>query len=264
MNNLSAICRKMTKAVAAIRRSRDVDLQARSRLAAATAAYMRGEMRSFAFDEVVDEAMENSTDDALFDVAYQLWLFYDDFVDHSVSVSPQGWEYLRRLLAFLTTDYAITKRVHRTWHRGQLVALGSLAMLIIAYHPWCNAAHWPLFLVTWLGAALAAQYGTNPPVRETSDLEEMWPFAPFLSEEDWQGHAGLLAQYRIPAYDPQEHARPHRSVCDGWAWEIPWWPSLFVVTPLRLLFRLRPHTDSVLLREEDRGQAVAAAGQASQ
>jgi len=254
----------MTKAVAAIRRSRDVDLQARSRLAAATAAYMRGEMGSFAFDEVVDEAMDNSTDDGLSKVAYRLWLFYDDFVDHSVHASPQGWEYLKRLLAFLTTDYVITERVHRTWHRGQLVAFGSLAALVAAYLAWCNSAHWPLFLLTCIGAALAVRYGTDPPVRETSDLEELWQFSPFLSQEDWQGRARLVDQYRIPAYDPQEHARPHRSVYDGWASQIPWWPSLLVVTPLRLLFRLRPHTDSVLLREEDRGQASAVAVRANQ
>jgi len=250
MKDLSPIADRTTKA-GAPRNGRDVDREARTRLADATAAYMRGEMKSFAFDEAVEQAMENSKDSALFDVADWLWRFYDDFKDQSVYATPQGWEYLKRLLAFLTTDHAITKRVRRTWHRGQLVALGSLVVLIATYHPWCNAAHWPLFLATWITAALAARYGTNPPAEPTPEMEELWQFAPFLSEEDWQAHARLLDRYGIPPYDPQEHTPPHRSRLEEWALIIPWGILGFVALPLVLLSRLPPHTETVLLREAD-------------
>jgi len=163
---------------------------------------------------------------------------------------------LKRLLAFLTTDYVLTERVHRTWHRGQLVALGSLAMLIVAYLAWCNSTHWPLFLLMWIGVALAVRYCPDPPVRGP-DMEQLWQFSPFLSEDDWQGHARLLDQYRIPPYDPQKHMEPYPPRLGWWVMDIQIWIWRFVGLPLVILPRLWPHTESVLLREANQGQAVA-------
>lgn len=80
----------------------EIDSVLREKLAAALAAYLRGEMLSDALDAVVWDVHDAPTADReVREIALAIWSVYDDFVDHPVCVNEQEWQALRRYLAFL-------------------------------------------------------------------------------------------------------------------------------------------------------------------
>jgi hypothetical protein len=82
------------------------DCKTRTRLRNALINYMAGEIRTFAFDECCSDCMD--TDDRSIDeLSSFLDVIYDDFTDHSISVSQQGWAVLKRIVAFLATDLEV-------------------------------------------------------------------------------------------------------------------------------------------------------------
>lgn len=82
-----------------------VDLQARSDVRNALIAFMRGEIRAFAFDDVNSRHF-GSADPSLHEISRILWGFYDDLIDHRISVTAESWQILQRVVAFLATDLA--------------------------------------------------------------------------------------------------------------------------------------------------------------
>src|SRR5262245_53058858 len=79
-----------------------IDRAARDALADALAAYMRGEIDNFAFDDV---AMGVRTDDrSVLLLGQALWFHYDDIKLHKVSATPEAWDFFRRVIAFLKCD----------------------------------------------------------------------------------------------------------------------------------------------------------------
>ena len=79
------------------------DRAKRLKLRTALSAYMRGEIRTFAFDDANSECV-NSSDHDLARVAKHLYQIHDDTVDHSISVPQLTWDRLNRVVAFLDTD----------------------------------------------------------------------------------------------------------------------------------------------------------------
>jgi hypothetical protein len=82
------------------------DREARSRLRDALIAYMRGDIHTFAFDDINSAYLvqRHSEDQSLQEVSKRLWTFHDDFIDHPISVPSEGWIVLQRVVAFLATD----------------------------------------------------------------------------------------------------------------------------------------------------------------
>ena len=79
------------------------DAPKRLALRDALGAYLRNEIRTFAFDDANSECMD--TDDAsLKCIANHLYIIHDDTVDHPISVSETTWQCLIRIAAFLRTN----------------------------------------------------------------------------------------------------------------------------------------------------------------
>jgi hypothetical protein len=95
-----------------------VDRKARDDLRSALVRYMTGEMRSFEFDDQTSpfQSAKATSDESIRRISRELWTIYDDLIDHPISVTPEGWAALRRILAFLQTDLEIEKTRDRdTW-----------------------------------------------------------------------------------------------------------------------------------------------------
>jgi len=86
-----------------------VDRKARTQLRKALVSYMADEIRSFEFDDQNTEfqSAKTTTDNSVHQISLFLFNIHDDFIDQSISVSPDGWAVLRRILAFLSTDLDI-------------------------------------------------------------------------------------------------------------------------------------------------------------
>ena len=83
-----------------------VDRDARTNLQSAIVAYMSGAIRTFAFEDRYSSCRA-STDESVQAIAKQVWYLHDDLVDHPISVRSEGWEALRRTVAFVGTDMNI-------------------------------------------------------------------------------------------------------------------------------------------------------------
>jgi hypothetical protein len=83
-----------------------VDRKARTDLRDALISYLRGEIRTFEFDDRNSAYFEQrlTEDQSVRDVSRILWTMHDDFIDHPVSVTAEGWQFLKRVVAFLGTD----------------------------------------------------------------------------------------------------------------------------------------------------------------
>ncbi|MGQ0635348.1 MAG: hypothetical protein ACT4QC_12110 [Planctomycetaceae bacterium] len=96
------------------------DRQARTNLRDALVAYMRGEIRTFAFDDrnSVYFGQRRTEDRSVLEISHALWTIHDDFIDHPISVASEGWMVLQRVVAFLATDLeasAVTKPLAPSW-----------------------------------------------------------------------------------------------------------------------------------------------------
>src|SRR5262249_34981932 len=87
-----------------------VDRKARTDLRDALVSYMRGDIRTFEFDDRNSAYFEQgrTEDRSVHDVARVLWTMHDDFIDHPVSVSAEGWRILARVATFLATDLELS------------------------------------------------------------------------------------------------------------------------------------------------------------
>jgi hypothetical protein len=91
------------------------DHEKRAQLRAGLVRYMAGNIGTFAFDDI-NCACRDTADASLKLLSKELWLMHDDLIDHPVSVTHEGWEALRRTVAFLATDLQIdTASVQSTW-----------------------------------------------------------------------------------------------------------------------------------------------------
>ena len=91
-----------------------IDREKRERLRAALAAYLRGELRTFAFDDE-NCACGDTKDESLRLISRQLYLIHDDTVDHPISVSEPVWAQLQQIAAFLGTDLEAAAQQHPAW-----------------------------------------------------------------------------------------------------------------------------------------------------
>ena len=86
-----------------------VDRQARTTLQRAIVDYMSGAIRTFAFEDQYWPC-RTSPDEAVQRIAREVWYIHDELIDHPLSLPEQGWEALRRIVAFLGTDLEITAK----------------------------------------------------------------------------------------------------------------------------------------------------------
>ena len=84
----------------------DIDVEARACLKDALVKYMTLEMSSYTFDEIATD-VSNTSDDSVRRISGFLYFLYDDTIDHAISVSPDEWATLHRIIAFLATDLEI-------------------------------------------------------------------------------------------------------------------------------------------------------------
>ena len=87
-----------------------IDREARTVLRNALVSYMTGAICTVAFEDQY-AACRKSRDTSVQVILRQVWYIHDELIDHPISVSSQGWEGLRRALAFLGTDLEITAQL---------------------------------------------------------------------------------------------------------------------------------------------------------
>lgn len=85
------------------------DRKARTDLRNTLVSYMTGEIQSFEFDDQNTQLQgtKTTTDNTVRRISRFLCNIHDDFIDHPISVGPDNWALLRRIVAFLRTDLDI-------------------------------------------------------------------------------------------------------------------------------------------------------------
>jgi hypothetical protein len=190
-----------------------VDRTRRDALADALAAYLRGEMDPGAVRDRVAIACDGPTRGGA-DVYLQELL--EDLRFLPGSMQRWQWECVCRELAFLRTDFETNRAREPQPDGGEpdfdipLAGWYLLGLAVaIALQPvagwWPLATVWvltfiPFLVQTWWHEAAVNKALVAAALRRRA-------CEPFASEAEWLAHAGLLAPFRIPAYDPQVHDR---------------------------------------------------------
>lgn len=133
-----------------------IDRQARDRMADAIRAYMDEKTGAFQFRDTLTHIASATEDDTVHDIDLMLWGYADEYKDHKIVASKEGWDHLSRLLLILDSDGNIeTVRVRRRWHITQTLAAVCMAVFVYALIPTGFGSH--LFGITWqLGIASMA------------------------------------------------------------------------------------------------------------
>jgi hypothetical protein len=224
------------------------DRIARDEVASTLASYLRGEIDNLEFHQRL-HALE-TVDHTVSDIRFGLWFVYDDFVSHPVSVSREGWDQLRRTVAFLRSDLVFSRvtdsKASERSKSSRVRGIAVLSAMIVA-----GFIAWKM---TWLGLLLPGLVegplvlmdmwrDRRKPSRDDQPMKAT--FFPFDCERDWIAHAHLLESDRLPDYDPDLHDQPIRPKANR-LWlgmrSIPAYGLfLFAIDPLFLVMQLWPH-----------------------
>jgi hypothetical protein len=180
-----------------------IDRQSRDEMAAALLAFMRGEIGGRTYLDRMCSVCCNEKDLGWVHVA--LCDLYDR--GHAISTSQQGWESLRRVLAFLKSDLPL-KRVHwKVWRRHEKTAAAGFAGLVLAACVAALTGAWWIILVVWLGLGAAWPFLEPWPPSEP-EIEERLKAWPFRTEAQWKAYKPLLDGMHLPLYDEGLHYKP--------------------------------------------------------
>ena len=189
-----------------------VDRANRDKMGKTIVAYMRREIKTRQFEH---RTLARTRDKGAAAAGWQLWLIYDDYINHPVRVSPEGWDHLRRWLAFLRTDYGVVERRPPAAPRPRRLAAVSLLILGVVLVLGLFSVPWLYFFATWAALGIPwtilawLKWNEDEHLAKSDpDLTLLWRSEPFLSEADWLAHAHLLDDLDLPAFDPAVHGVP--------------------------------------------------------
>ncbi|QDT74570.1 hypothetical protein [Lacipirellula limnantheis] len=133
---------------------------------------MKGEVRAFEFEDLYSASVA-SPDPAVQKIVKALWGCHCDTRNHPVSVAAEGWETMRRIIAFLSTDLDISSasgtpwpfRDEGDWRRNEPLVLEvelppyDQAIHCRPIHPWWDRIPTSIGLLIVVGSILAMVVG---------------------------------------------------------------------------------------------------------
>lgn len=81
-----------------------IDRESRDKLIKLIKSFMNDEIKSDQFDKEMSEITWNSNDELVSSLHTELWGLYDDWTDHYITLSKDGWDYLNRVILLLESD----------------------------------------------------------------------------------------------------------------------------------------------------------------
>jgi hypothetical protein len=185
----------------------------RDRLADAVVAFMKGDIRSEAFSEIV-AGVSCETDPSLASVRRHLWLFWDDFIDHPLGTNEDGWDFLRRTVAFLKTDLQLVPTTVPSSgpDRRRRLALVRPCVLAVAVAA-SQVSDYGILVTAWV--VIAVEWWCGSGVEHEPEVAEATKYLPFRNESEWRACEPLLLPFKLPPYDPAMDRRLRSRFWDG-------------------------------------------------
>jgi hypothetical protein len=190
-----------------------IDRPAREKMIRSVERYLAEEIDNQIFSAEIDLLKTKDPDVAV--VGEKLWTTYCDIKTHTVYKYEEYWDFYRRWMVFLRTDYPLGKvNLIPSWNypwavRGAGAAVALLPLILL----W---GHWiPYFVSCFfiaLVCALAFAYKRRRDQRLRWRYEFKWSprkeWEPFLSEADWLAHQSLADGMAIPPTPPPGKEEP--------------------------------------------------------
>ena len=215
-----------------------VDRKARDFVASEVRRFLNGESTAFKFDDAINDV--ESDDPTVRDIVYRLWHHYDDFKDHTVTLSKPEWNYFQRLLLILESDRHIETQTTRKWRWTQLFAFAALlafsvVVLQLGVGRYLLAISIPFGVVSML-IAYVRQRSQEP---DTSFFA-LTPFATF--GELWDTFRDVDG-FRKQKFRNELAGTQIRSNAMNRIMMIPTWLAWLTFAPFVLLFQSLPEHD---------------------
>ena len=128
-----------------------VDRRGRDALIEAILAFMRLEVRS---DVFLGWCSIKSRDEGLERIRCVLGDFCDSYANHPISVTCEGWEMLRRAIAFLKTDLGVERVRWTIKHWRQWASAAGLVLLSGAFAAAGLTGKWRILVLAWLALGI--------------------------------------------------------------------------------------------------------------
>jgi hypothetical protein len=210
-----------------------VDREARDELAALLERYLNEETGAFSLRDESEEIGERTEDETVGWAVFNLYLCYDDFKDHKVVASKEGWDWFQRLLLLLRSDASVRECKRWRWSVRQLFAAAGVLAFVYALAQLGSAES--LFAVCLpLGAAsmLLSYWRRRADREEWSPVAAIWPFP--------RGSVLLAIRRAVPAfrkrpYPTQLAGRAIRTPLEHGFMLVPFWGLWALFSPLVLL-----------------------------
>lgn len=213
-----------------------VDREARNRVSCEIHRFLNEETTSFGFDDALFDVQ--SSDPTVVEIRYRLWCSYDDFMDHPVALTKEGWDYFQRLLLILESDAHIESVGGRCrWHLGQLAALCALVVdLALLWYIGCDVMVFAVIIPLGVVSILIAKYRQSVWISNRPRISLM-PFSSLTEVRDTYRSVGHFEKRRYPQ---QLAKRRVRSRTRQQLLLLSNYVLWLVFSPIPLLFQLLP------------------------
>ena len=217
-----------------------IDRNNRNQLILAIQSFLDEKTDALQFDEIIFDIDAKTEDETIHFAVEMLWLYYDDFKPHKVTLIKEEWDAIQRLILLLSSDREIVQK--KKWHytARQLVAVGLLALYaLICFYV---AIGLTLFYATiglgLLSIALSLwkrEYESNKKVR--------WEIYPFTTVTQLRNVRSETAFFQKQHYPVQVGERSIRTPFANALLHIHSKLSWLVYAPLVLLYQALPEID---------------------
>ncbi len=230
-----------------------VDRAARDEMAELIRRYCAGELGSSALDDRVMELQRATDDDTLSEVCSEVWLTYDDLIDHPIHVPRPCWDYLQRLLLLLDSDGEIVDEHARRWTWRQPVAAAGVLTFIAAAAQLLPGG-WRPGAPDWLATyyLLCLPFAGLWHLLEAARFREHWRrqagfelLTPYASVSEMLRARRRVPEFRKMRYRPEIGQQPpirgpiRQAICT-----MPAYVVLAALAPLMLAYRTFPETET--------------------
>jgi hypothetical protein len=238
-----------------------IDHEARRQLLDAIDDYLAERIGAYKFDErMMDICTKDRTVRSVIDTLYCL---YDDFIDHKVHATKQGWKLIQRLRLVLMSgaEFTIRKRV-----AGDECQVAAMSALIVASLLYFTAVASEIVCLGGCGIMAFILWWVEKAIREDLRHADPWNAWPFASLSSIQKALDAAPNFQRQRFRP-EVDRPIRR--GFWNANISLPPVLLVpfliplipvwacMSPLVLLWQCRRITSKIELVDESTLPAAA-------
>ena len=219
-----------------------IDRAARNYIVEAIDAFTSGKITSRTFDARLLDDAPKTRDRTVPIVAAELWVFYDDFIDHPARLSKPQWDYVQRLRLVLMSDAELCNS--GKWRARQPAAFA--ALVVLGAVAWFHGVDWNFWLVDMFIGGIAVSAMHLPTLDRSYTLRHR--VIPFESFGEILALRRRVPEFRKQPYPRERPEKPLRGPIWSAVMTLTGMAALSVMAPVTLLICMLPPLSEIRVK----------------